>query len=63
LFNATEKICAKVFKACMGVKQYIDPNELIGHSGYGYENRVSKDKVLPYTIHFENDPELATYGR
>ena len=32
-----------------------DPNELCGPSGYGTQNFVRTDSLLPYTIHFENE--------
>lgn len=32
-----------------------DPNELLGPSGYGPQNFVRADSLLPYTIHFENE--------
>lgn len=32
-----------------------DPNELTGPAGYGSNNFVRADSLLPYTIHFENE--------
>jgi len=52
--------CNGILKRCLDVKKDVDPNEIIGPSGYGYENWASKDQILPYSIHFENDPEFAT---
>ncbi|MEO1258444.1 MAG: alpha/beta fold hydrolase [Bacteroidota bacterium] len=37
-----------------------DPNEIVGPPGYGDGNWVSVNDRLDYTIHFENDPELAS---
>jgi hypothetical protein len=37
-----------------------DPNDIIGPGGYGAEKWVGVQQTLPYTIRFENDPELAT---
>lgn len=37
-----------------------DPNDILGPAGYGDEKWVSVSARLPYTIRFENDPELAT---
>ena len=36
-----------------------DPNEIYGPKGYGEAKFVSRDLSMPYTIFFENDPELA----
>lgn len=36
-----------------------DPNEIIGPVGYGEKRFVSTSLKMPYTILFENDPELA----
>lgn len=38
----------------------LDPNEVIGPAGYDSLQWVSSSQVLPYTVLFENDPELAT---
>lgn len=44
----------------------VDPNEIVGTSGYDAVNSellkqwVSSTQSLPYTIYFENDPEVAT---
>ena len=35
----------------------IDPNDIVGPTGYGDANWVSPTTELPYTIRFENDPE------
>lgn len=48
------------YKLCFCVIGSSDPNDIIGPSGYGDENWISQNKKLPYTIRFENDPELAT---
>ena len=37
-----------------------DPNDIIGPPGYGDEHWVALEQTLPYTIRFENDPNLAT---
>lgn len=37
-----------------------DPNDITGPAGYGSEQWVSVNDVLPYRIRFENDPKLAT---
>jgi subtilase family serine protease len=58
------KICAEAAevkrKICAGIKITVDPNEITGFPGYGYENWISKNQPLAYSIYFENDPELAT---
>jgi RHS repeat-associated protein len=33
-----------------------DPNEIVGPAGFGDENFISINQVLPYTIGFENEP-------
>ncbi len=38
----------------------VDPNEIIGPTGYDSLQWVSINDVLNYTIYFENDPEFAT---
>ncbi|MEL6865389.1 MAG: T9SS type A sorting domain-containing protein [Bacteroidota bacterium] len=38
----------------------VDPNEIIGPAGYGGERWIAASDPLPYTILYENDPELAT---
>ena len=38
----------------------VDPNEIVGPTGYDSVRWVSIDDVLNYTIFFENDPEFAT---
>jgi|GEM_PF-2373808 len=38
----------------------IDPNDILGPSGYGSEKWVSINENLNYTIRFENDPDFAT---
>ena len=37
-----------------------DPNDVLGPDGFGEERWVAADRGLPYTVLFENDPELAT---
>ncbi|HHZ66032.1 MAG TPA: hypothetical protein EYN51_11155, partial [Flavobacteriales bacterium] len=37
-----------------------DPNDIIGPAGFGPQHWVSIDDILPYIIHFENDPDFAT---
>lgn len=38
----------------------VDPNEIHGPEGYGDKQWISVNDQLPYTVLFENDPELAT---
>jgi|GEM_PF-943443 len=38
----------------------IDPNEIVGPSGFGEEQWVSVNDKLPYSVYFENDPDFAT---
>ena len=38
----------------------VDPNEIIGPTGYDSVRWVSINDMLNYTIYFENDPEFAT---
>ena len=33
-----------------------DPNNITGPAGFGEQNFVSVNQVLPYTIQFENEP-------
>ena len=40
--------------------QSVDPNEIIGPTGYDSVRWVSINDVLNYTIFFENDPDFAT---
>ncbi|MFH1279223.1 MAG: CARDB domain-containing protein [Candidatus Eisenbacteria bacterium] len=47
------KFCLQNINAC-------DPNEILGPSSFGDENWVGVDRTLPYSINYENDPELAT---
>ena len=50
----------------IGVYTPVDPNEIVGTTGYDLPNAdslmqwVSATQRLPYTIYFENDPEFAT---
>ncbi|MFC1603775.1 PKD domain-containing protein [Planctomycetota bacterium] len=37
-----------------------DPNEKIGLAAHGPDGFVLPDLLMPYTIYFENDPDLAT---
>ncbi|MFO1019822.1 MAG: CARDB domain-containing protein [Planctomycetales bacterium] len=38
-----------------------DPNDIIGPGGYGVPQfRAEQPEVYPYTVHFENSPDLAT---
>jgi RHS repeat-associated protein len=41
------------------IKPPHDPNDIIGPAGYGDQNFVSANQVLPYQIDFENDPTAA----
>lgn len=38
----------------------MDPNDILGPAGYGDEKWVGVNDALPYTVRFENDPNLAT---
>lgn len=38
----------------------IDPNDIIGPTGYGEPQWISPGQLLDYTIRFENDPDFAT---
>lgn len=42
------------------VMNSFDPNEKIGPAGYGDAGHITSGSLMPYTIYFENDPELAT---
>lgn len=58
---ASYRYCREVpRKLCLPVLRSCDPNDMIGPSGFGEEEWVSQDALLPYTIRFENDPERAT---
>ena len=52
------------FKCCIGgditpICGTQDPNSINGPTGTGEENWINADQTLTYTIHYENDPELA----
>jgi hypothetical protein len=51
---------ATVFVWFVSVRCSSDPNDIIGPPGYGDAQWVSINDVLPYTIRFENDPDVAT---
>jgi hypothetical protein len=36
-----------------------DPNDKLGPLGFGEDRYVSADRILPYTVFFENDPKVA----
>lgn len=38
----------------------VDPNDIVGPAGFGAAGFLPHGAVLPYTIHFENDPRRAT---
>lgn len=38
----------------------VDPNDIIGPAAFGPQNHLAPPTVMPYTIRFENDAELAT---
>jgi|GEM_PF-6567004 len=44
---------------CFLVGGSVDPNKIVGPSGFGDANWVQRDKRLRYRILFENDPERA----
>jgi hypothetical protein len=48
----TKLICEPIFGS-------VDPNDIVGPSGFGDARWVRRDETLGYTIRFENDPELA----
>ncbi|MDA3787937.1 MAG: PKD domain-containing protein, partial [Desulfobacula sp.] len=54
------KILANQLRKCRLEGFVFDPNEIVGPTGYSFQNWKNKDQTLPYAIHFENDPELAT---
>ncbi|NJN12549.1 MAG: hypothetical protein HC815_33155 [Richelia sp. RM1_1_1] len=41
-------------RASTAVRNSSDPNDIIGPSGYGDQNWLTRDQILPYTIRFEN---------
>lgn len=47
-------------RICKPVKVSCDPNDIVGPDGYSDEQWVGLEETLPYTIRFENDPELAS---
>jgi hypothetical protein len=53
-------LCATKFGVCEGLWGASDPNDMLGPAGFGDERWVSSRERLPYTIRFENDPEVAT---
>ena len=63
-FSVTDKNgCKKESTRKILVGQHIcavDPNDIAGPSGYDTLQWVSVNDTLPYTIRFENDPQLAS---
>ena len=55
-----EHYCDPIKEQCQEIRNTVDPNELFGPTGFGYDEWISKNETLSYSIHFENDPELAT---
>jgi ribosomal protein S28E/S33 len=49
-----------VKNVCHPVGVPFDPNEIIGPTGFGDKNWITKNITLPYTIRFENDSTQAT---
>lgn len=45
---------------CKGVLFSFDPNDITGPAGFGDENWIAANQILPYTIRFENDSTLAS---
>ena len=45
---------------CIPIIRAVDPNEIIGPTGYEDEKWVAASETLPYTVLFENDPDFAT---
>ncbi len=51
---------------CTGDFQFVtslfssDPNDIVGPAGVGDGNWIRPEEPLPYIIHFENDPDVAT---
>ncbi|NNE45319.1 MAG: choice-of-anchor D domain-containing protein [Rhodothermales bacterium] len=45
---------------CDALAGAYDPNDMLGPPGYGDDHWISVPQQLPYTIRFENDPDLAT---
>ncbi len=40
-----------------GVVGSLDPNDKFGANGHGPEGWISEGQLVPYVVHFENDPE------
>lgn len=40
-----------------GVVGSLDPNDKFGANGHGPEGWISEGQLIPYVVHFENDPE------
>ncbi len=51
--------CLVCYSLCPAIYQAVDPNDIIGPSGYGDLKWIANTETLPYTIRFENDPEKA----
>ena len=51
---------AEAYRKCLSIWNSCDPNEILGPTGVDTAGWVKEDTTLPYTIYFENDPELAT---
>jgi hypothetical protein len=45
---------------CDALAGAYDPNDMLGPPGYGDARWIAAPQRLPYTIRFENDPDLAT---
>lgn len=58
--KTSETTSQEVNRQEIEIQRPVDPNEIIGPLGYGQRRMVSKDMLMPYTILFENDPDLAT---
>jgi hypothetical protein len=51
-----EKTCTRTIVYTPCVVQPSDPNDILGPIGFGEENWITADRVLDYTIRFENEP-------
>jgi len=60
IYNTTNNYCNNDPNSSILVLGSVDPNDMLSPDGYGQERYLSKDKAIPYTIRFENDPVFAT---
>jgi RHS repeat-associated protein len=58
--DLVKNIINKYNQISLAIITAVDPNDILGPTGYGPEKWVSANENLDYTIRFENDPDFAT---